>query len=138
MRTLLDTGPLVATLDRSDKHHIACAELLTTLPGRLLVPASVVVEVCWMVEQRPDVEAAFLNAVARGEFELVGVTEDDLTRMAELVSRYADFPLGAVDASVIALAERLDVRQVATLDRRHFLAVRPRHVEALTLVPHLD
>jgi predicted nucleic acid-binding protein len=133
--TLLDTGPLVAVLDRSDKHHSTCAKLLSTLPGRLLVPATVVVEVCWMVEQRPDVEAAFLNAAVGGEFELVGGTEDDLGRTAELVSRYADFPLGAVDASVIAMAERLDIRQVATLDRRHFPAVRPRHVEALTLVP---
>jgi len=133
--TLLDTGPLVALLDRSDSHHSTCAKLLSTLPGRLLVPATVVVEVCWMVDRRPDVEAAFLNAVASGEFEFVGVTANDLGRMAELVSRYADFPLGAVDASVIALAERLDVRQVATLDRRHFPAVRPRHVEALILVP---
>lgn len=135
MTTLLDTGPLVAVLDRSDKHHVTCAKLLSTLPGRLLVPATVVVEVCWMVEQRPDVEVAFLNAVASGEFEFVGINGDDLGRMAELVSRYADFPLGAVDASVIVLAERLNVRQVATLDRRHFPAVRPRHVEALILLP---
>ncbi len=55
--------------------------------------------------------------------------------MAEFVRRYADFPLGVVDAAVITLAERLGVRQVATLDRRHFSVVRPRHIEAFTLVP---
>jgi predicted nucleic acid-binding protein len=55
--------------------------------------------------------------------------------MAELVELYADWPLGGTDASVIAIAERLGVTKVATLDRRHFAAVRPRHIEAFTLLP---
>lgn len=55
--------------------------------------------------------------------------------MAELVEQYADLPLGTTDASVIALAERLNITEVATLDRRHFTVVRPRHVEALILLP---
>ncbi len=59
----------------------------------------------------------------------------DLSRMAELVRRYADFPLGAVDASVLAVAERFGADRVATLDPRHFGAEKPAHVPALTLVP---
>jgi uncharacterized protein len=55
--------------------------------------------------------------------------------MAELVRGYDDLALGTMDASVIAVAERLDVRKIATLDRRHFTAVRPSHVEAFTLLP---
>jgi predicted nucleic acid-binding protein len=55
--------------------------------------------------------------------------------MAQLVVEYADFPLGGTDASVIALAERLDARVVVTLDRRHFSAVRPRHRDAFELLP---
>lgn len=135
MTTLLDTGPLVAAIDRTDAHHARCAELLTSLSGRLLVPATVVVEVCWLLEERPDIEAAFLDSVASGEFELAPITTENLARMAELVRTYADFPLGAVDASVIAVAERLKVTTVATLDRRHFPAVRPSHCTALTLLP---
>ena len=61
----------------------------------------------WLVEERPDIEAAFLDAIAAGEFEHVPVTAADMARMAELVRTYADLPLGAVDASVIAIAERL-------------------------------
>jgi predicted nucleic acid-binding protein len=52
-----------------------------------------------------------------------------------LVESYRDFPLGGADASVVALAERLGVAQVATLDRRHFTVVRPRHLVAFTLLP---
>lgn len=63
------------------------------------------------------------------------VRPDDLRRMAELVDQYGDLPLGTTDASVIALAERLGEREVATLDRRHFTVVRPNHVDALTPLP---
>jgi len=133
--TLFDTGPLVAAIDRSDKHHARCAELLRTLPGRRLIPVTVLVEVCWLLEERPAVEAAFLESVAAGEFELITLTTEDLVRTAELVRGYADLPLGAVDASVIAMAERLKIADVATLDRRHFPVVRPKHVDALNLLP---
>ena len=56
-------------------------------------------------------------------------------RMAELVETYGDFPLGLVDASVIAVAERLNADAVATLDHRHFSVVRPRHLPAFKLLP---
>ena len=55
--------------------------------------------------------------------------------MAELVGRYANLPLGSVDASVVAAGERLVVREVATLDRRHFGVVRPRHLDTFELLP---
>jgi predicted nucleic acid-binding protein len=74
------------------------------------------------------------SAVADGDFELVDLTAADMRRAAQLVERYADLPLGTTDATVVALAERVDVREVATLDRRHFSVVRPNHVSALTSV----
>jgi predicted nucleic acid-binding protein len=55
--------------------------------------------------------------------------------MAELVARYRDLPLGTVDASVVAVAERLDVTELATTDRRHFGVVRPAHADAFELLP---
>ncbi len=59
----------------------------------------------------------------------------DWRRIVELLDEYADLGLGTVDASVIAACERLGVTELATLDRRHFSVVRPRHCEALTLLP---
>lgn len=57
--------------------------------------------------------------------------------MAELVETYSSLPLGTSDASVIALAERLAINEVATLDHRHFAVARPRHTASLTLLPLL-
>jgi uncharacterized protein len=132
---LLDTGPVVAAIDRSDNHHARCAALLESAQGPLLIPTPVIVEVCWLLEERPDIEAAFLEAIATGEFEHVTITAADIARMAELVRTYGDLPLGAVDASVIALAERLKLTDEATLDQRHFTVVRPKHTTVLNLLP---
>ena len=65
---MLDTGPVVAAIDRSDNHHARYAALLESAEGPLLIPTTVIVEVCWLVEERPDIEAAFLEAIAAGEF----------------------------------------------------------------------
>lgn len=105
------------------------------MPGRLLIPTTVVVEVCWLLEVQPEVEAAFLDGLAAGAMEMVPFTTADAARTASLARQYGDFALGAVDASVIAIAERLGIDRIATLDRRHFTAVRPRHVNSFTLLP---
>ena len=82
-----------------------------------------------------EAEARFLGDLASGAFTLEPVHPADVLRMVELVARYHDLPLGTVDASVVAAAERLDVAEVATLDRRHFSVVRPRHVTSFALLP---
>ncbi|MFI7109214.1 type II toxin-antitoxin system VapC family toxin [Nonomuraea sp. NPDC050227] len=133
---VLDTGPLVAALNSKDRHHEVCARLLRTHPGPLLVPSTVVPEVCQLVERRQGsaAEASFLRTFGAG-LNLVDLTEQDLRRMSRLVAAYASLPLGAVDASVIAIAERLNTPEVATLDRRHFTVVRPHHTHSLLLLP---
>jgi hypothetical protein len=81
------------------------------------------------------VESLFLRSLAGGDFTSVDLTSTDYARMADLVNTYESLPLGTTDASVVAIAERLGLTDVATLDRRHFTVVRPRHVDALTLLP---
>jgi predicted nucleic acid-binding protein len=80
-------------------------------------------------------EVRFLGDLASGNFTLEPVHPADLLRMAELVARYHDLPLGSVDASVVAAAERRGIGEVATLDRRHFSIVRPEHTESFALLP---
>ena len=135
-----DTGPLVAAADRDDDHNRACTDLFTGLHlarRQILVPAPVVAEVGYLLGRAGGarVEAAFLRSIVEHTFSIVDLLDDDYARMAELVETYADFPLGTTDAAVIAVAERLHIAEVATLDHRHFRAVRPRHIDALTLLP---
>ena len=134
---LVDAGPLYAYIDADDAHHSACLDLLTKNPGPLAVPVLVVAEVAYIVGTRlgPEPEVRFLGDLADRAFLVVPVDEDDWLRIAELVSRYRDLPLGTSDASIVAAAERLGISTIATLDRRHFGAVQPAHIPAFELIP---
>jgi predicted nucleic acid-binding protein len=103
----------------------------------LIVPHLVIAEVVYLLATRlgPDAEVRFLGDLAAGAFAVEPVHPGDWLRIAELVARYRDLPLGTVDASLVAAAERLVIAEVATVDRRHFAVVRPRHVAAFTLLP---
>jgi predicted nucleic acid-binding protein len=135
MLVAFDTGPLYAALDRDDDDHEACAELLRRQDLRPVIPALVVAEVSYLAATRlgAEVEATFVSALS--DFDVDAPPSQEWERIAELIRRYADFPLGATDASVVALAERLDTPYVATLDHRHFRAVKARHCETLQLLP---
>ena len=102
---------------------------------QLIVPALVIAEVSYFVGRRlgPPAEAAFLRGLTTLDVE--APTPEDWSRMAELIEEYSDFSLGGTDASVVALAERLETELVLTLDRSHFGAIRPRHCESLQLLP---
>jgi uncharacterized protein len=134
---VVDAGPLYAYVDADDAHHAASLELLETHPGPLIVPILVITEVTYLFATRLGVEpeVRFLGDLAAGAFSIDPVPAGDWLRIAELVATYRDLRLGTVDASVIAASERLEVTDVATIDRRHFEVVRPRHVDAFTLLP---
>jgi uncharacterized protein len=132
---VLDAGPLYAAVDSDDDEHQRCAGLLLRRDLRLVVPALVVAEVTYLVGRRlgAQIEARFLAGLEG--FDVQAPLNDDWPRISELVDRYANFPLGGTDASVVALAERLNTQLVITLDRRHFGNIRPRHCERLRLLP---
>ena len=134
---IVDAGPLYAAAARGDRHHDASVELLTRAPRPLIIPVLVVTEVAYLMGDRigPKAELAFARSIHHGELVIGQVAASDWGRIESLVDEYADMRLGVVDASVIALAERLKLTTIATLDRRHFSAVRPRHTESLLLVP---
>lgn len=128
---------MIASVDASDRDHEACLRLLLSHPGPLFVPVLVLAEVAHFVSRRigSDAELDVLGDIAEGTLEPMAVDAQDWPRIIELVWTYRDLSLGTVDASVIALAERLKIRQIATLDHRHFSVVRPVHADAFELLP---
>ncbi len=137
MALICDTGPLLAALDAADPDHERCARLLTTSDEDLVVPAFVLAELDYWCGRRlrPEAWLIFLDDLRAGVYRVEPPTGVDLARCRELQARYADLALGVVDASVVALAERLGEPKVATLDQRHFRAVRPAHVATFELQP---
>jgi predicted nucleic acid-binding protein len=138
MALVLDTGGIYAMLDAKDPDHARCAQAVEGFDD-LVIPSLVLVEVDYWCRKRGGGAEAFATLVtdiAAGAYRLEPVLEADLVRAAELEQTYSELDLGLVDASVIALCERLDEDTVLTLDRRDFSVVKPRHRAALQLLPN--
>lgn len=103
----------------------------------LAIVAPAVAETSWLIESRlgPHAEAAFLRVVTSVRFDIVDLVSEDYVRAIDLVETYDDLGLGFVDASIVAVAERLGQTSLATLNHRDFAVVRPNHCEAFELVP---
>jgi predicted nucleic acid-binding protein len=134
---LVDTGPLVAAADRDDAHHHACRVLLENDPGPLVTNALVIAEAAYLIDRQlgPAAEAALFDSIIDGTLRVENLHPSDWERIAELVRVYADLRLGGTDASLVALAERLGVTTIATINHRDFTVVHPRHTDAFTLLP---
>lgn len=137
MALILDTGPLYASLDRSDADHAASRSLIEEAEEALVIPAPVLIEVDYWIHKRlhPGVLVALLDDIVAGAYRIEDPTAEDYLRIRDITDRYADQDVGFVDAAVLAVVERLAEPKLATLDRRHFGLLRPRHVDALILLP---
>jgi hypothetical protein len=133
---LCDSGPLLAVLDGDDPRHAEATAFFARTHEAVAAPASVVFELAGLVSRRLDARAVarFAESVASGELRMVDTLRADMQRAGALVVEYASLRLGLVDATIVAVAERLGVRTLASFDWRHFGVVRPRH-GPLTLVP---
>ena len=98
---VVDTGPLLATADRSDAHHRQCRELLETDAGPLVTTALVIAEACYLLDRQlgPPAEAALLASIVDGMLRVHDLGGGDWARVHELVETYADLRLGGTDAS---------------------------------------
>jgi uncharacterized protein len=134
---VVDTGVIVATIEPDDEDHVSCARLLEDARGERVVPAPALVEIEYLLRRAREVDAftGFLDDCRQGGFVIAELERADYVRIGELLTTYADLRVGFVDAAVLAIVERLREPKLATLDHRHFSVMRPRHVDALELLP---
>lgn len=138
MKLLLDTSFLYALNDLKDDNHARTVNFLRTLPtAELVLPSSVLPELCYLLHSRLGHSAMrnFLTGLINSDIALEPVEQADLPRVTEILAQYADAQLDFTDATLIALAERLSIAQVLTFDHRDFSIVRPRHCDAFQLLP---
>ena len=135
MLAIVDTGPILAATDPADSDHQLAVAALSRPGVRLVFPQMVVFEAAYLIGTRLGAMAESRFLVGLGSLEIESPHPTDWGRMAEIVAHYRDFPIGATDASIVALAERLNIDLIITFDQRHFRAVRPRHVETFRLLP---
>ncbi len=134
--TLIDTGPLVAVLNRNDDYHRECAAIIQSLDCRFYITLAVVTETMYLLHKRVGwiAQEALWRMILRGDLILEHPSPAELVRMSELMSKYSDRPMDFADASLVALAERLSVDRIFTVDRRDFSTYRLHGKKPFTVI----
>lgn len=128
-----DTGAIIALIDADDRYHDQMVDLFEEDPASWILPWAILVEVDYLLARHVGVAAqrAFLRDVAEGSYTVEWLGEGDLDRAVALTDQYSALRLGLVDAIVMATAERLRARAIATLDLRDFATVSLRSTPKL-------
>ena len=134
---LVDTGPLVAVLDRTDAHHAACSEAMRLVPAPLLTVWPVLTEAMHLLAFSWEAQRALWRLLEDGGVSVVPLVPDDAPRMRELMEKYRDLPMDLADAAIVRVAERERIARVLTTDQRDFRAYRPAGLDRFEVLPAL-
>jgi len=134
---LLDTSGLLAAIDSDQRMHEACADVIAKARAPLVLSPFVLAELDYLLATRVSVDAelALLDEVARGAYHLATFTAGEVATARKIVERYADLEIGLADASIVVLAARHRTRDVLTLDKRHFKALRTLDRKPFRVLP---
>jgi predicted nucleic acid-binding protein len=135
MRAIIDTSVFYASVHARESRHALARETVRRRDIQIVFLTPVIFENAYLIGDTisPTAEVAFLRTVPQLPIE--ALSDEDWQRIPELAHQYRGFPIGAVDAAIIAVAERLDIDAILTFDTRHFRAIKPKHVEAFTILP---
>jgi uncharacterized protein len=137
MTAILDTSFLFALTDQSDRNHQRVLAASQSANEALILPVVVLPEICYLIASRLGHKAMrnFVSSITVSAIQIESVASDDLTRIHEILKQYADNQLDFTDAAIFAIAERLAITRIYTLDHRDFSLFRPTHCDYFELVP---
>jgi uncharacterized protein len=137
MAFLMDTGFWYASIDDSDEYHERVFLVADKIRENVILPIPVITETAYLILRNQGVEALakFSESIADTKFLLETPTAEDYRCTAEILRKYDDANIDFVDACIVAIAERLNVTKILTVDRRHFGAFKPRHCAAFEILP---
>jgi len=132
---LVDAGPLVAVLDRSDAHHRRCVGALEVIREPLVTVWPAFTEAMYLLRGSWTAQDALWRMVTSASLGVLSIDADDAPRMRELMRRYRSLPMDLADAALVRVAEREQIRRILTLDRRDFSVYRPAKVGRFAIIP---
>ncbi|HVH10090.1 MAG TPA: PIN domain-containing protein [Gemmatimonadales bacterium] len=132
---LVDAGPLVALIDRSDRNHESCKATLQSVTDPLASVWPVVTEAMYLLAFSWRAQDALWDLIASQALALLPLDAGDAPRIRDLMHKYRDLPMDLADAALVRVAERERLRRVFTLDRRHFALYRPLRLGRFVILP---
>jgi hypothetical protein len=135
MKAILDTGPWVALIDRSESRHAECVRWLKNFSGRLYSTEAVLTEVLYLLDFSTIAQGAALDFVLKAVVEIVPVNTESLKRIKNLMNKYADLPMDFADATIVCLAMDADMQNIVTFDRKDFSIYKLPKKKSFTIMP---
>jgi predicted nucleic acid-binding protein len=132
---LIDTGPIVAFFDKDDRHHDLCIEILKEIREPLLTTWPVLTECFYLLNFSSEVQDSLWLFIQRGGIEIYPLEKGFLNRCRELMKQYRDLPMDLADATLVALADVLEISKIFTLDHKDFSIYRFKQKRRFTLIP---
>jgi len=134
---IVDTSFLVSLTNPLEQHHEACVQVARSLRQELVLPVTVLPEATYLIARHISHRAMrrFVDQLRDPQWNIENLSSSDLHRAVQVLAQYEDAALDFTDATIVAIAERLNVSIVLTLDRRDFSIVRPKHVDYFTVLP---
>lgn len=116
-KVIIDSGPLIALFDKDDHYHKQALDFIRNFKGELVSNYAVITEVTHLIDFNVQVQIDFLRWAGNGGITIADITGEDLQRIISLTEKYADLPMDFADASLVVLGERMDIREVVSVDR---------------------
>jgi predicted nucleic acid-binding protein len=132
---LIDTGPIVAFFDKDDRYHAVCVEILKEIREPLITTWPVLTECFYLLNFSWEVQDSLWLFIQRGGIEIYPIEKEFLIRCHELMKQYRDLPMDLADATLVALADVLQVFKIFTLDHKDFSIYRFKQKRRFTLIP---
>ena len=134
-QVVCDAGPIIAIIDRRDKHHDECVEFLKSIVLPMVTVWPVLCEAWYLLEKRGGRADEVLHWVEARHLRILRINPSDAARMRSLMEQYSDLPMDLADAALVATCERENLERVFTIDRRDFSVYRPRHTSHFQILP---
>ena len=135
MIAILDTGPWVALIDRSESRHAECVQWLKNFSGKLYSTEAVLTEVLYILNFSIIAQCAALDFVLESVVEIVPSSIASLKRAKNLMKKYADLPMNFADATIVCLAEDTEIQNVVTFDKKDFSIYKLPKKKSFTIMP---
>lgn len=137
MNIIVDTSFLVSLINPREQHHDACVQVAGSLHQPLAIPVTVLPEVTYLIARHISHRTMrrFVNQLRNPQWHIENMSTADLPRAHQILQQYKDAELDFVDATITAIAERLNISTVLTLDKRDFQLIRPKHTRYFTILP---
>ena len=138
MNVILDTGPWVALIDRSESRHKACVQWLRNFSGSLYSTEAVLTEVVYLLNFSIDAQTAALNFVIESVVQIIPLNIESTNRCRKLMLKYSDLPMDYADATVVSLANDLGTKDIVTFDRKDFNIYKFGRNKSFNIIPYFN